>query len=124
MLESKRILMESFEEYCEELEEQNKKSQEEIAVLHERNDYLEQRNEYLEGVLEKIQDITGEYEDDYEDEEGDNKAYMDMYKNPFGISMRDVFKIGEAAKSMMSPAELTMYDMMKKSLGITEEDLK
>lgn len=49
---------------------------------------------------------------------------MDSYTNPLGISMRDMFKIGEAAKDMMSPAEQAMFDMMKKSLGITEEDLK
>lgn len=128
MLEPK--LMEVFEKYCNDLEEQNKELTEEVIALRERNDYLERRNEYLEGALEEIQDIASEYEYDEEEddeeeyEDGDDKAYMDSYTNPLGISMRDMFKISEAAKDMMSPAEQAMFDMMKKSLGITDEDLK
>ena len=114
----------------EELVKYFKKLEEEVEALQERNDYLEKRNLHLERVLEEIENIACnyEYDEDDEDEEeyedGDDKAYMDSYTNPLGISMRDLFKIGEAAKDMMSPAEQAMFDMMKKSLGITEEDLK
>ena len=128
MLEEK--VMELIEKNLKELEAENKQLKKEIAIFQERNDYLEKRNLHLERVLEEIENIACnyEYDEDDEDEEeyedGDDKAYMDTYTNPLGISMRDMFKIGEAAKDMMSPAEQAMFDMMKKSLGITDEDLK
>ncbi|MFR1685869.1 MAG: hypothetical protein ACLSVX_01650 [Massilimicrobiota timonensis] len=128
MLEEK--VMELIEKNLKELEAENKQLKKEIAIFQERNDYLEKRNLHLERVLEEIENIACnyEYDEDDEDEEeyedGDDKAYMDAYTNPLGISMRDMFKIGEAAKDMMSPAEQAMFDMMKKSLGITDEDLK
>ena len=98
-------------------------------LLSEELNELRKENKELESEVCYLQDMLGDCEDEYDDdeeydEEEDKKAYLDVFKNPFGLSMRDVFKMGEAAKTAMSPAELTMYDMMKKACGITDEDLK
>lgn len=90
----------------------------------------------LEEVLEELQDVDDYLYSDYEEEYGEydedekdglftgKKEFLDLYKIPSGISMRDIFKKAESVKDIMSPTERTMYDNMKKTYNIEDEDLK
>lgn len=139
------MLEEKLVEYCKELERKNEELNKQMSVLIQENRRLLAKLAYLEEACATIGAIADGYQDylvdmsngDYDfysdgeeddkdddcDEENDHSP-LDSYYNPFGISMRDVFKMTESAKDLMSPAEQVMYDMMKKSLGITDEDLK